>query len=355
MAKHVIFITGAAGYVGAMLVDQWSSREDVAEIIALDMAEPEAFVKDRPKVTWISANTSDGTWQNTVAARSPDIVVHAAWQIRNLYGNADLQWKWNVHGSGAVFRFAFDTPSVRRLIHFSTAAVLGASPQNDIKHLFDERAPLADEVYLYAKEKKTVEQALVRMSEERSSPLKVSIIRPAAITGPRGRFMRIRFGLQSALTGKLKGAFVYDIIRAMTSFVPATEKWCRQFVHEDDLVDIVTALAFSGPKSACELYNIAPPGPVVRPKDMALVTGKRVLVLPPWMIRVAFFVMRHLTFGKVPTAAGAWRYYSFPTVMDGAKVTKELGISYTKDSLTAFRTTSGRYEYAVPEADRVAS
>lgn len=348
--KHTVFLTGASGYVGGMLVDLWSSRPDVKEIIALDMEETPEFIKDRKNVTWIKANTSDGSWQEIVKEKRPSVVVHAAWQIRNLYGNPKKQWQWNVEGSLDVFDFAFTTPSVKRLVYFSTASILGASPENEIDQLFDEEAPLRDEVYLYAAEKKKVEEELRRrVQEEGRGDLEVSIIRPAAITGPRGRFSRIRFGLQSALAGKLKGSFAYTIVSTLTTFVPATKKWCRQFVHEDDIADIVTLLTFNGAPRSLNIYNIAPPGPIVLPKDMGEATGKKVITLPPWLVRFAFFFVRHLTLGKVPTAAGAWRFYSFPIVMDGSKVTKELGYTYKHDSVSAFTKTDGRYEDCVPE------
>lgn len=348
MDKHTILLTGAAGYVGAMLINEWSKRDDVAEIIALDMAEPEPFVKDAPKTTWIQANTADDTWKKIVEEKKPTIVVHAAWQIRNIYGNPKLQWKWNVEGSQNIFDVAFAMPSVQRLVYFSSAAVLGADPNNEIEDTFDEHAPLKDEVYLYAKEKKIVEERLRTMAETKPQHLTISIIRPAAISGPRGRYGRIRFGLQSALAGKLKGSFAYTIVSTLTAFIPATKKWCRQFIHEDDIVDIVTILAFREQHKAVDIFNLAPPGDVVLPKDMGEATGKKVIILPPWIIRIGFFFARHLSLGKIPTAAGAWRYYSFPIVMDGEKVTKELGHAYKYSSKEAFTTKEGRYSYVVP-------
>lgn len=352
--KHTILITGAAGYVGAMLVDQWSVRDDVREIIGLDMEPRPDFISDRENVTWIQANTSDDSWQSEVAEKQPTIVIHAAWQIRNIYGDPGKQWKWNVLGSQNVFDFAFAASSARRLVHFSSAAIMGAEPSNEIENTFDENAPLRDEVYLYAKEKKVVEERLRNMAEDRPEHLEVAIVRPAAITGPRGRFGRMRFGLQSALSGKLKGGFAYSVVSTMTTFVPATKKWCRQFIHEDDIVDIIAILAFRGAPGAVSIYNLAPPGDVVLPEDMARITGKRFIILPPFMIRIAYFFARHLSRGKIPTAAGAWRFYSFPIVMDGAKVTKELGHAYAYDSKTAFSSTAGRYEHIVPESERVA-
>ncbi|MEX0917237.1 MAG: NAD-dependent epimerase/dehydratase family protein [Candidatus Paceibacterota bacterium] len=348
---HTVFITGAAGYVGAMLVSAWQARDDVGRIIALDMEEPEEFVQNLPKVEWIKANTSDDSWQEQVRKEEPTIVIHAAWQIRNIYGDEKLQWKWNIEGSKKVFDFAFSTSSVGQLVYFSSAAILGADPNNKIEERFDENAPLRDEVYLYAYEKKKVEEMLRERAENKPENLPIAIVRPAAIAGPRGTHMRVRFGLQSALTGKLKGSFAYTIVSTLTTFVPATKKWCRQFVHEDDVVDIITRLAFEG-KEGCQIYNLAPPGDVVLAKDMAKATGKKLIILPPWLIRIAFFFARHFSFGKIPTAAGAWRFYSFPIVMDGKKVTKELGHEYAYDSKEAFSSTRGRYEYTAPKEAR---
>lgn len=349
MDKHTILLTGAAGYVGGMLVDQWSSRDDVKEIIALDMVEPEEFVKDAPKTTWICANTSDDSWKDVVREKAPTVVVHAAWQIRNLHWHPKRQWKWNVEGSENIFDIAFELPSVKRLVYFSSASVFGADPENEISEVFDTEAPLRDEVYLYAKEKRIAEERLREMAKDKREDLQISIVRPAAISGPRGRYGRIRFGLQSALSGKLKGSFVYGIVSLLTSFIPATKKWCRQFIHEDDIVDVVTILTFDGAKEDVALFNLTPPGEVVLPEDMGEATGKKVLLLPPFFIRIVFFFMRHLTFGKIPTAAGAWRFYCYPIVMDGSKVTKELGHTYAYSSKEAFTTKEGRYAHVVPE------
>lgn len=343
--KHTVFITGAAGYVGAMLIDQWSKREDVERIIALDMVEPEAFVAEAPKTTWVIANTSDGSWQEQVAKEQPSVVIHAAWQIRNLYHNPKKQWKWNVEGTEAVFDFVEQTPTVKRFIHFSSASVFGAEADNELEHLFAADDLTRSAEYLYALEKREVEEELKKRVHSWRSDISTAIVRPAAISGPRGRFGRIRFGLQSALTGKLKGDFFYKIITLLTAFIPATKKWCRQFIHEDDIVAIVTLLAFEKEVGVCDLYNLTPPGDVVLPKDMAEATGKKVLLLPPLLIRIAFFFTRHLSFGKIPTAAGAWRYYSYPIVMDGTKVTEVLGYTYKYSSKEAFTTTRGHYTH----------
>lgn len=352
---HTVFITGAAGYVGTMLVQKFAARPDVEKIIGLDKEELPEILKQEPKLVYIEMNTADD-WEEKVQKYKPTIVIHAAWQIREMYGNQKTEWRWNIEGSDKVFDFAFAEPSVLRLIHFSTVASYGARPDNKIEHRFTEEDLFRESDYLYAEEKRIAEKHLeAKMGEAKKSGKRapsVAVVRPAAITGPRGRFMRIRFGLQSALSGQLKGSFVYSLITKLVSFVPVTPKWCRQFVHEDDAVDIVEMLAFAEPKEEYEIFTMCPRGEVVRGVDMARAVGKRMIMVPPLLVRFAFFVMWHATRGKVPTGRGAWKSYSYPIAVTGEKITREYNYKYKYNSFDAFYYTNGRYEEFVPAEAR---
>ena len=347
-AKHTILITGAAGYVGGMLVEAFSRRDDVGRIIGIDKEPMPDNFRDAPKLVYLHMNTADD-WEEQVRAQHPDIVIHTAWQIREMYGAQDIEWKWNIGGSDKVFDFAFAEASVERLIHFSTVASYGAYSTNTIEHRYTEDEPFRTMDYLYSEEKRITEEHLKQRYETSDKHVAVAIVRPAAITGPRGRYMRIRFGLQSALAGQLKDSFVYRIVSALVAFVPVTPSWLRQFIHEDDVTDIIERLAFGPVVGTYEVFNICPPGPVVLGADMANAVGKRAVPIAPWMVRIAFFFFWHLTRGKVPTGRGAWKSYSYPIAVDGSKVTRMLGYLYRYEAPDAFRYTDGRYEMFVPE------
>jgi hypothetical protein len=66
------------------------------------------------------------------------------------------------------------------------------------------------------------------------------------------------------------------------------------------------------------------------------------------MVRIPFFFFWHLTRGKIPTARGSWKGYSYPIAVDGEKVTKKLGYEYQHEGFDAFYYTDGAYEYSVP-------
>lgn len=352
---HTILITGAAGYVGSMLVEQFAKRPDVVRIIGIDKEPMPEMLSDIENLVYLETNTADGGWQEVAESYAPDIIIHTAWQIREIYGNRELTWKWNIDGSDEVFDFAFEHPFVKKLIHFSTVASYGAFPDNTIDHFFTEEEPFRETDYLYAEEKRLSEAHLFQKYQLASSDgnaASVAVVRPAAITGPRGRFMRIRFGLQSALSGQLKGSFAYRIISLLVSRIPAPPKWLRQFIHEDDVVGIIERLAFGEPTGGYEIFNICPPGKPVFAADMAQAVGKKVLPIAPWVMRVGNFFAWHLTRGKIPTGRGAWKSYSYPIAVDGSKVTRVLGYTYKHNSFDAFYYTDGAYEYAVPPESR---
>jgi len=352
--KHTLFITGAAGYVGGMLVEQFAAREDVERIVGLDKEPFPESLQGIEKLVYICANTADDSWREEVAGYQPDIVIHTAWHIREVYGDRAITWKWNIDGSDNVFDFAFTSPTVTRLVHFSTVASYGAFPTNTLTDWYREEDPFRKSQYLYAEEKRITEEHLKEKYDAAKTSVDVSIIRPAAITGPRGRYQRIRFGLQAALSGSLKGqkSFFYDLISAMVSWVPVTPGWLRQYVHEDDILGIVERLSFGERVAGYEVFNAAPPGQAVLGPDMAKAVGKRTLHVSPWMVRIPFFFLWHLSRGKVPTAPGSWRGYSYPIGVHGEKVTKKLGYRYQYKSFDAFYYTNGRYEKYVPEEHR---
>lgn len=351
MNGKTIFITGGAGYVGEMLCDQFSKRDDVKEIIALDKEPQSDWSKEFPKVTYLQHNMADDGWQELVAKYEPDTVIHTAWQIRAMYGNPKEQWRWNVEGSDKVFDFAIKHTFVKKLIYFSTASSYSARKDNRFEHLFTEEEGFRDDDYIYAHEKKVTEEHLKEKYEASGrDDLSVVVVRPAAITGPRGRYMRIRFGLQSALQGNLKGNPVYKLVTMLTAFVPATKGWVRQFIHEDDVNDLVQYFTFNEAPSKYEVYNITPVSDPVYAPDMAKAVGKRILPIQPWMARIAFFGFWHGTRGKVPTCPGSWRFYSYPIVMSGEKLATVYACQYS--SKDAFQYTDGRYESCVPEIHR---
>lgn len=352
--KQTIFIIGGAGYVGEMLCEQLSKRDEVERIITLDKEPQSDYSQAIPKVVYIQHNMADDGWQEQIASYNPTTVIHTAWQIRAMYGQSDEQWRWNVAGSDKVFHFAFNIPSVTKLIYFSTASSYAAKSDNTIEHRFTEAEGFRDDEYIYAKEKKVTEDRLHEMYnqavESGVATPQIFIVRPAAITGPRGRYMRIRFGLQSALSGNLKGGFINKVITTLTSFVPATKGWVRQFIHEDDVTDIVSLFTFESFSQPYQVFNITPEGEPVLASDMARAVGKKILPIKPWMARLAFFFFWHATRGKVPTCPGSWRFYSYPIVMSGAKLATVYQCKFS--SKDAFRYTDGRYEDWVPIAQK---
>ena len=352
--EKVVFIVGGAGYVGEMLAESFAARDDVGKVVVLDKEAQSDYSKKIPKLIYIKANMSDKNWLEEVARYEPEVVVHTAWQIRAMYGEAPKQWLWNVEGSNNVFDFTLNLPSVKKFIYFSTASSYSARESNTFDHLFTEDEGFRHDDYIYAYEKKITEENLEviynQLKKEGKQLPQVTVFRPAAITGPRGRYMRIRFGLQSVLQGNLKGGLINRIITLLTSFVPVTKGWVRQFIHEDDVNDAVTKVIFENQDWEYEVFNLVPVSEAVYPDDMAEAVNKKKVTIYPWMVRLAFWFFWHATRGRVPTCPHSWRFYSYPLLMSGEKLQHFYKCKYT--SKNAFHYTNGRYENLVPEHNR---
>jgi nucleoside-diphosphate-sugar epimerase len=346
-----LLITGGGGYVGAMLADQFAGRSDVDSIMIIDKQPiPDLLVnyQQKNKIIYIEENLTSYKWQEDVKQFSPDIIIHTAWEIRQQYGKSSDE---NVKGSSNIFDIAFELSGVKKLIHFSTVASYGAFAGNEPDRFFTEADPFRKTSYTYAEEKRIAEEVLKEKfqvkknsaNEGSGSVPQVFIIRPVSITGPRGRFMRTKFGLQSALSGKLSKSLWDKVVTKLLYFTLVTSKWLRQFVHEDDISNIVELLAFNNVKGEFEIFNACPPGPVVTGEDMAKAVNKKAINLPPWFIRIGFFFAWHISRGKIPTSRGVADAYSYPIPVDGLKITRHAGFQYLFSPTEAFTKLEGRY------------
>lgn len=128
----------------------------------------------------------------------------------------------------------------------------------------------------------------------------------------------------------------------MTSFAPITDKWLRQYIHEDDVANIVLMLSLDNKvDDRYEVYNICPAGPVVLGSDMARSMNKIAIKINPKIIQIVFSFFWHLTRGRVPTAPGVWSGYSYPIGVDGSKISKRYGYVYGWESLEALKDDNG--------------
>ena len=242
-----LLITGGAGYIGAMLAEQYSKRGDVTKIICIDIEDKPKNLESNDKIIWIQENLADNNWQDIAIRERPEVVIHTAWQIREMYGAELEQHKLNIDGSNAVFDFVFEHSFVKKLIHFSTVSSYGANKDNSINYAFKETDKLKEAEYKYGIEKKIAEENLKTKYSQAiklGNTPQVFVLRPATITGPRGRNSIKKFTLISALKSSPDSA-VPKFVRTLLRVIPiASDSWCRQFIHEDDVCNIVELLAF---------------------------------------------------------------------------------------------------------------
>ncbi len=327
-----ILITGAAGYIGGMLADQFSNASDLERVIAIDKNSMPEILRGNKKIMWITTELSDGAWQDKIRIFKPEVVIHAAWQIKELYRQKERQRKLNIEASRRVFEFAFREASVKKLVYFSTISAYGAFAANDLDKRFNESSPLYEDEYLYGVEKKEAEQILENLYKQSHGLKQVTALRLTSVTGPRGRY------------GAGKRGLLYMLKNILPVFPVASTNWCRQYVHEDDLTDVVALFAFNNRNEArgYSVFIIAP-NDYVLAKEMARVFKKMILRVPAVLVRWAFFIAWHLTRGKIPTGRGAWKFFCYPIPVDGSKITEEVGYEYSYSSIEALSRDEGRY------------
>jgi len=308
-----ILITGAAGYIGKILVRKLSQNQNISTIFSLDKKpKPKDF--DNLKICYLRLDLTKNSWEEKIP-EIPDIVIHLAFDIRTPYGKLKSQEFNNSSSTERILEYCSNR-KVKKLIYFSSVSAYGARPENIGKFL-KEDSELAENVYPYGVQKKKSE----KMLEEKKISTQIFILRLASINGPEGE--------------KRKKISLLNFIKRISPILPVIHPaWARQYLHEEDVLRVVEFLIFREIKSQFEVFNLAHFDFLTMSK-MADLLHKKTVRIPAWVIRPIFFLAWHLIFGFLPVPPGSERFLIYPVNVDGSKI-KKFGFNYKYNSEEVF-------------------
>jgi nucleoside-diphosphate-sugar epimerase len=306
------FVTGASGFVGRHLVERLLSEGWAVK--AMDLRH------DRPSQARLTTIKGDITDRPLLEKEleGVDIVFHLAAALgASLIGEAEF-FHINAGGTAAVLEAA-EKRSVKRIVHFSSAGVLGAVDPGEVAGEDYPRRPID----VYDKSKYEGERIALKHADRPAgtSGPDIVIIRPGWLYGPGDR-----------RTLKLIKAIVNK------RFVLVTKGEALQTpCYIDDLIAGTLLCAAQGKNG--EIYHIAGPQ-VLTVKDIcetiASAGGTKIpgLRLPLWPVRIAAWKLGLLyrLFGKeAPLTMGKLAFFIHPKPLDIGKARRELGYAPQTD------------------------
>ncbi|RMI29703.1 NAD-dependent epimerase/dehydratase family protein [Nocardia stercoris] len=197
-----VAVTGAAGFVGANLVDQLVG--DGHEVVAIDRVANQRSTSSA--VTWVNADILDPNAMRTAFA-DVETVYHLV-AVVTLRMQDPVAWRINTEGVATVARAALDC-GVRRFVHLSS---VHAFDQAQCGKVLSEATPrsIDPEIPVYDRSKWAGEQELRKVIDD---GLDATICNPTGIWGPADylpRLSRLNGLARSAAKGRVP-AFISGV------------------------------------------------------------------------------------------------------------------------------------------------
>ncbi len=301
-----VLITGVSGYIGGKVVSRLNEREDVKAIVGIDVAEPHVAPA---KLRFFRKDIRDPIEQ-ILSDHEIDTVVHLAYVVAPIHSKR-LMEDINISGTKNVLT-ACAQASVKHILYTSSATAYGFHPDNDVP--LTEDSPLrGNDDFTYSKTKKEIEAIFSEFISQHPE-IAISIIRPAFVVGP---------GFDDPLARHLRKKVVL-LPRNTPPF---------QFVHEDDLTEVICLLLERKVKGA---FNVG--------ADETITSDEMIRLLGNIAVRLPFTIMYVLTWlawtlrlsflAEFPSPA--LNLARYPWVVSSEKLKRELGYKYKYTTAEAY-------------------
>jgi len=190
MTPNVVLVTGVGGYLGGNLAARLAANPDIERVIGVDTAPPDD--RGLGRAEFVRADIRNPLIAKIISSANVDTVVHAS-TTANPPGSARraLVKEMNVIGTMQLLAACQRSPSVRKLVAKSTAAVYGAGARSPAVFT-EEDTPHDLPSNSYAKDAAEVE-GYVRGFARRRPDVVVTTLRLTNLIGPRVDTMLARY------------------------------------------------------------------------------------------------------------------------------------------------------------------
>ena len=317
-----VAVTGAAGYLGRLLIRRLERCDGVERILATDIrAAPPGEFSDKVAFVQHDIRAPIG---GLFAERRIDAVAHLAFVI-NAGRDERAVRGVNINGLANTLEGCANS-GVRRLLYLSSATVYGAHPDNP--PLLTEASPLRPLSGFAYSDAKVEAESLLTDFAARHPDVGVCILRACPILGARADNF-IAQNLARRLSVAVSG---YD---------PP-----MQFLHEDDAVDVMANCLLIG---VTGIYNIGGRGGIRR-SEMAALAGGRLLRLPAALLYGLTGVSWRLGLQSSSPACGL-DFIRYPWAVSADKLKREHGLAARYTSREAWAAFAAGRLQAAPNTD----
>ena len=310
MTPKKVLVTGAAGYLGSLLLPRLLEHPLVERVVGVDRLP--LGVAFHPKLRWLNSDIRDEYLLRSVLEEEGVNVIFHLNFLNADFSQRVLARETNIHGTLVVLEAADKSPRVEKLVIAGSTAAYGARRGNP--QPLNESHPLKASGLAWAAHKRTIEEELAKALPHVRRSLQVCVLRLATIVGssqrPQGpvhRFYSLPFAV--SVLGRRGGL---------------------QFLSEEDAV---TALCHALKAETLRgAFNVVPSDHVTT-AEACRALGRRRVPVPFTLLWLTLFLGRRLFGTKIPEGAAA--YLAYPLVASGKKFEEATGFVCARSSRQA--------------------
>jgi UDP-glucose 4-epimerase len=304
-----VLITGIAGQLAGVVARALEQRDDVQEIIGVDVRTPRV---DLERTEFVRADIRNPLVARVITASEVDTVLHMATTAApDAAGGRARMKELNVIGAMQLLAACQKAPSLERLVVKSTTAVYGSSYADPALFREDDD-PRRPPAHGFAKDATEIE-GYTRSFGRRRADVDVTVLRFANFLGG------------SSVRGAFDALFSLPVVPTVLGFDPRL-----QFVHEEDGTEVLVR-AVTGDHSGT--YNVAGPG-VLYLSQCARLAGRPTVPVPPPLVTAVAGAFRRNR--KADVADDQLRFLQFGRGVDTTALETRFGYTPRWSTRAAF-------------------